>query len=92
MALLEPQCEDSLFAWGFFPEILQQTEYIEGYVIAPLAERMLEADPKLKNEFESKLAHDPQFASNPQARLQWFYERSAFHDSRYLLYPIGIER
>ena len=29
-ALLEPQSPDSLLAWGFFPDILQRTEYIEG--------------------------------------------------------------
>lgn len=39
IALLEPEADDSLLAWGFFPEILQRTEYIEGYVIAPMAER-----------------------------------------------------
>ncbi len=92
MALLEPECNDSLFAWGFFPEILQRTEYIEGYVVAPMAERMLAADPKLKAEFEAKLAADPKFAADPQTRLQWFYERSRFYDDRYLLYPVGIER
>lgn len=92
MALLEPECNDSLFAWGFFPEILQRTEYIEGYVVAPMAEKMLAADPQLKAEFEAKLGADPKFAADPQARLQWFYERSRFYDDRYLLYPIGIER
>lgn len=92
MALLEPESVDSFFAWGFFPEILQRTEYIEGYVIAPLAEQMLAADPKLKAEFEAKLAAEPAFAQDPTARLQWFYARSKFHDDRYLLYPVGIER
>jgi murein tripeptide amidase MpaA len=92
MALLEPECNDSLFAWGYFPEILQRTEYIEGYVVAPMAEKMLAADPKLKAEFEAKLAAEPDFAKDPQARLQWFYARSKFYDDRHLLYPIGIER
>ena len=92
MALLEPECNDSLFAWGFFPEILQRTEYIEGYVVAPMAEKMLAAEPKLKAEFEAKLAAEPDFAKDPQARLQWFYARSKFYDDRYLLYPVGIER
>ena len=43
-------------------------------------------------EFEAKLAADPQFAADPTARLQWFYQRTKFHDDRYLLYPVGIER
>lgn len=92
VALLEPESSDSFLAWGFFPAILQRTEYIEGYVIAPLAEKMLAADPKLKAEFEAMLADNPKFAADPTARLQWFYARTKFHDDRYLLYPIGIER
>ncbi len=92
MALLEPESVDSFLAWGFFPEILQRTEYIEGYVIAPLAEQMLADDPKLKAGFEAKLAAEPKFAADPTARLQWFYARSKFYDERYLLYPVGIER
>jgi hypothetical protein len=90
-AMLEPESQDSFLAWGFFPHILQRTEYVEGYVIAPLAEQMLASDPKLRAEFEKKLSTDPAFAANGTARLQWFYERSSYYDERYLLYPIGRE-
>jgi hypothetical protein len=92
VALLEPQSNDSFLAWGFFLEILQRTEYIEGYVLAPVAERMLDSDPKLKTEFDKKLRDDPKFAADPEARKRWFYERSPYYDDRYLLYPVGIER
>ena len=90
-AMLEPESPDSLLAWNFYPEILQRTEYIEGYVIAPLAERMLAADAKLKAEFEAKLAADPKFAADGNARLGWFYERTPYYDERFLLYPVGRE-
>ncbi len=90
-AMLEPESPDSLLAWNFFPEILQRTEYIEGYVISPLAERMLAADPALKKAFQAKLAADPKFASDPDARLGWFYERTPYYDDRFLLYPVGRE-
>jgi len=90
--MIEPQGADSLYAWGFFNEILQRTEYIEGYVIAPLAEKMLKDDAKLKAEFEAKLATDKAFANDPAARLRWFYTRTKFADERFLLYPVGIER
>jgi hypothetical protein len=90
-AILEPESPDSLLAWNLFPAILQRTEYIEGYVIAPLADRMLAADPKLKAEFEAKLKSDRKFAADGQARLAWFYERTPYYDERYLLYPIGRE-
>lgn len=92
VALLEPESNDSLFAWGFFLEILQRTEYMEGYVLAPMAEQMLATDPKLKAEFDTKLAADPKFAADPAARMRWFYQRSPYYDDRYLLYPVGIER
>jgi hypothetical protein len=92
MGLLEPESADSLFAWGFFLEILQRTEYIEGYVLAPTAERMLTDDARLKAEFEARLAADPDFAADPTARMRWFYERTPYFDDRYLLYPVGIER
>jgi hypothetical protein len=87
--LLEPIGEDSLMRWGFFNEVLHRTEYIEGYVIAPLAEKMLDADAALKAEFEAKLAADSSFAADAQARLHWFYQRTPFFDARYLLYPVG---
>ena len=89
--LLEPQSSESLFAWGMFPEVLSRVEYIEGYAIAPLAERMLAADPALKAEFEARLAADRAFAADGDARLQWFYERTPFYDDRYRLYPVARE-
>ncbi|MBL0968314.1 MAG: M14 family metallopeptidase [Brevundimonas sp.] len=89
--MLEPQSSESLFAWGLFPEVLSRVEYIEGYAIAPLAERMMAADPALKAEFEAKLAAEPDFAANGDARLQWFYERTPFYDDRYRLYPVARE-
>jgi len=92
MIMLEPQSADSLLAWGFFPEILQRTEYIEGYAVTKVAELMLAHDPALKAEFEQKLADDKKFAQDPEARLRWFYERSPYYDQRYRLYPVGIER
>lgn len=90
-AMLEPEGKDSLLAWNMFPEILQRTEYMEGYMIAPLADRMLAENPALKKEFEAKLAADRRFAADPDARLGWFYERTPYYDERYLLYPIGRE-
>jgi len=89
--LLEPETEDSFFAWGFFAEILQRVEYMEPYAIAPMAELMLESDPQLKAEFEKRLKDDAAFAASPLGRLQFFYDRSPFYDDRYLLYPVGRE-
>ena len=53
--LLEPASPDSFFQWGFFGGVLQATEYIEEYIMEPMAEKMLAADPKLAAEFREKL-------------------------------------
>ena len=87
--MLEPQAPDSFLQWGFFLEIFTRTEYAEGYVMEPLAQKMLQADPQLRIEFEARLAADPDFAASPKRRLLWFYERTPFHDQAYLLYPVA---
>jgi hypothetical protein len=90
--LLEPEAEDSLFAWGFFPAMLQRTEYIEGYVIAPMGEAMLARSPTLRTEFEAALRSDPKLSGSPDDRLTWVYSHSRYYDERYLLYPVGREQ
>lgn len=90
-ALLEPQSPHGALANNFFPGMLQRTEYMEAYAIAPMADAMLAADPTLKAEFDTKLAADPQFAADGNQRLAWFYQRSPYYDVRYLLYPVGRE-
>lgn len=89
--LLEPNSPDSFFQWGFFLEILSPTEYVEEYVMQPMAERMLAEDTKLKAEFEQKLQTDSTLAKNPQEKLQWLYQRTPFFDSEWNLYPVGRE-
>ncbi len=91
MVLLEPLSPDSFFQWGFFLEILSRTEYAEAYVLEPLAERMLAADPALRAEFERKLSNEPVFAADPMARLHWFYQRTPWFDARWRLYPVARE-
>lgn len=91
MHLLEPDAPDSFFQWGFFPEIFNRTEYIEEYAIEPLTRKMLANDEKIKAEFERKKQDDPQFVNNPDSVYQWFYERSPYSDTRYLLYPVARE-
>lgn len=89
--LLEPESQDSFFQWGFFTEILSRTEYVEGYVMAPMADRMLKEDPALAERFQKALRDDAELAANPRRRLQWFYRQTPFHDQRYLLYPVARE-
>lgn len=91
IALLEPISKDSFFSWGFFLSIFQRTEYIEAYVMEPMAKKMLEESLPLQKEFEQKKEQDTTFANNPQAILAWFYSRTKYYDDHYLLYPVGRE-
>jgi len=89
MHWLEPEGPDSALQWGYFDSIFEQKEYGEGYVLERLAERMAEHDPKLKAEFDQKVASDPKFAADSYARLNWWYQRSPWWDQRIGLYPVG---
>ena len=89
MMLLEPTSKDSYFSWGFFHAIFQRTEYMEAYVMEPMAKKMLEESPALKKEFEEKKATDKTFANDQNAILTWFYSKTKYYDDRYLLYPVG---
>jgi len=88
--LLEPLSPDSFFQWGFFNECLQQTEYVEGYIMEPMAERMLAESATVRADFERKLL-DPTFAGQSRERLQWFYRQTPFFDADARLYPVGRE-
>lgn len=87
--LLEPEAPDSLVRWGFFNATFEQKEYGEDYVVEKLAREMLALDGNLREEYETKLASDEAFASNPGARLEFFYRRSPYWDPQMNLYPVG---
>jgi murein tripeptide amidase MpaA len=86
---LEPQAPDSAMAWNFFDSIFEQKEYGEAYVLEKLARTMMAKDPRLREEFERKVAGDPKFAADPEARLDFFYDHSPWLDPRLGLYPVG---
>jgi Zinc carboxypeptidase len=87
--LLEPEGPDSLMQWGFFDTIFEQKEYGEPRVLEKLAREMMAGDPKLKAEFEQKVASDKDFAANSYARLQWFFYRSPWNDTEQNRYPVA---
>ena len=87
---LEPEAPDSAMRWGFFDSTFEQREYGEAYVLEKLARSMMEKDPALKAEFEQRVSKDAQFAASPEARLEFFYERSPWYlENRVGLYPVG---
>ncbi|WP_354292352.1 M14 family metallopeptidase [Sphingomonas sp. PvP055] len=90
-ALLEPESQDSFLAWGFFPEMMAPAPSTDAFVLAALGDRMLATDPAIKSAFEPKLVAEPGFATDPEARLAWFYERAGPGHPYPLRYPIARE-
>lgn len=87
--LLEPKGRDSFIKWGLMNQIFERKEYFETYSMEPIAEKMAKDNPELKQEFLKKVKEDEKFRKNPRARLNFFYERSPYYDSHYLIYPVA---
>ena len=89
IALEKAASKDSYFSRGFFHSIFQRTEYMEAYVMEPMAKKMLAESQALQTEFEKKKAEDKSFAIDANAILTWFYSKTKYYDERYLLYPVA---
>ena len=85
---LEPQAVDSFFNWNFFDSILQRKEGFSPYVFEDLAATILEQNENLNADFQVKRKADTDFAQNWYAQLMWIYERSEYHETAYLQYPV----
>ena len=89
LQLIEPEAPDSFVMWGFFNPIFEQKESGEDYVVEKLAREMMSKDEKLRREFEQRVASDPKFASSPDERLRFFYERSPYFTGNQS-HPVGV--
>jgi hypothetical protein len=88
--LLEPASKwNSLLGVGFFNTIFEQKEWAEDYIMEGVARDMLAKDPALKVELDRKKASDKAFATDPEAVLNWLYNRSPYRDPQMNIYPVG---
>ncbi|WP_260929721.1 M14 family metallopeptidase [Novosphingobium sp. 9] len=90
-ALLEPESQDSFLAWGLFPEVLASPAGTEDFVMAPVLERLLATQDHVRTVFERKLAAEPAFAADPDARMSWLVERLLPPDPFSGIYPVQRE-
>jgi hypothetical protein len=86
---LEPDGPDSAVRWGFFSAVFEQKEYVSDYVFEPIAQELLKLNPKIKAEFEERLAADPEFAANPRERLLFLYRRTPYYEPDKDRYPVA---
>ncbi|MCH7401384.1 M14 family metallopeptidase [Belliella kenyensis] len=86
--VLEPEGEDSFFAWNYFDMILQSKEGYSAYVFEDLAAAFLKENPSLRDELERAKQEDEKLASNGSAQLRWVYERSPWKEKEHNRYPV----
>ncbi|WP_224482899.1 M14 family metallopeptidase [Robertkochia aurantiaca] len=89
--LLEPGSPDSFFQWGYLHQVLSRTEYIESYIMEPMAAKMLKNNEDLKTRFLEKKEKDSSFANDPDAIFRWFYTQTPYMDKEWNLIPVYRE-
>jgi hypothetical protein len=85
---LEPQAEDSYFAWNFFDPILGQKEGYSAYAFEDIAADYLKNNVAVKTKLEQRRATDTAFAKSGRAQLNFVYENSPWVEPAYLRYPV----
>jgi hypothetical protein len=86
---LEPQGEDSFFAWNFFDGVLMRKEYYSDYAFAPVAEEEMKKKPELALSFREYLRSDSTRNRSMSDKLEYVYYRSRFSEPYYKLYPVA---
>lgn len=86
--VLEPEGEDSFFAWNFFDTILQAKEGYSAYVFEDLAAKFLKDNPALKIKLEEEKSKNEELAKSGPAQLRWVYEHSPWKEKELNRYPV----
>jgi uncharacterized protein (DUF2342 family) len=86
--VLEPQSEDSYFAWNFFDGILGQKEGFSSYVFEETAKEILQQYPDIKTRLEQRRATDTTFAKSGQAQLGFIFQNSPYAEPGFMRYPV----
>jgi Zinc carboxypeptidase len=85
---LEPQGEDSYFAWNFFDPVLGQKEGYSDYAFEDIADEYLKSHPDVKAKLDQRRSTDTTFAKSGRAQLDFVYQNSAYFEPSYLQYPV----
>jgi len=73
--VLEPQTQNSLFAWNWFDTIIAGTASTS----EDKALEYLTQNPEVRDEFEALRKEDESFAKNARAQLAWIAERAGWN-------------
>lgn len=85
---LEPQAEDSYFAWNYFDPILGQKEGYSAYSFEDIAADFLKNNPDVKMKLDQRRATDTVFSKDGRAQLNFVYQNSPWFEPAYMRYPV----
>ena len=85
---LEPQAQDSYFAWNYFDAILGQKEGYSAYAFEDIAAEYLKNNPDLKNRLEARRSTDTAFAKSGSAQLNFVFQNSNYFEPVNMRYPV----
>ncbi len=88
MEVLEPQTEDSYFAWNYFDAILSQKEGYSAYVFEDIAADYMKKNTEIKTKLEQRRSTDTTFAKNARAQLNFIYQNSLWNEPAFMRYPV----
>lgn len=85
---LEPQAEDSYFAWNYFDAVLGQKEGYSAYAFEDIAADHLQSNPDLRLKLDEKRKTDTLFAKDGRAQLNFVYQNSPWYEPAHMRYPV----
>lgn len=86
--VLEPQADDSYFAWNYFDAILGRKEGYSAYAFEDIAAQYLDEHPDVKKQLDARKATDTAFAKSASAQLDFVYRNSPYFEPEYMRYPV----
>jgi hypothetical protein len=87
--VMEPLGPDSFFRWAFFDSVLDKKEGFSDYVFEDEADRLLDAEPGLRDRFDAWKAAHPDKLGDPQAVLGFIFLAASRHvEPAWRLYPV----
>lgn len=85
---LEPQAQDSYFAWNYFDAILGQKEGYSAYSFEDIAAEYLKKNPELRAKLEQRRSTDTAFAKSGSAQLNFVFQNSSYFEPVNMRYPV----
>ena len=86
--VLEPQGDDSYFAWNYFDGTLGRKEGFSAYAFEDIAAQYLNEHPDVRKQLEARRASDTAFAKSASAQLDFVYRSSPYYEPEHMKYPV----